>query len=152
MKNILKAACLLSFLFVVTPLVAQSHFVPGGNSYSDIKIIDDPSASEAEISDDHYTPGGTGGYTFTDLIPSTDYTWGADGLQKAHDFAVTMMVQVTSIVFAIAAIVVILSSFRIYFKMLHGEPVVKAMQSLGLSCLFLIGATYVFPAFFGYVS
>lgn len=85
-----------------------------------------------------------------DVIPTTDYSWGADGLEKAHDFCVTMMLAAVSMIYAIAGIVLIISSLRIFLKMTHGEPVAKSIVNLGLTCLFLIGATYVFPAFFGF--
>ena len=69
---------------------------------------------------------------------NVDYSWGADALASAHDYAVTI-------------IVVIVSALQIYIKMNTGEEGVKKniMMLVG-ACLFLIGATIVFPAFFGY--
>lgn len=80
-----------------------------------------------------------------------DYSWGADALAKQHDFVVTMMLYVLYLIYAIASIVVIYSSLQIYIKMNTGEDGVKKeiMMVIG-ACLFLIGASTVFPAFFGY--
>ena len=80
-----------------------------------------------------------------------DYSWGADALSNAHDFTVTMMLYVVYLVYAIAAIVAIIGALQIYIKMNTGEEGVKKniMMLVG-ACLFLIGATIVFPAFFGY--
>ena len=80
-----------------------------------------------------------------------DYSWGADALAKQHDFVVTMMLYVLYLIYAIASIVVIYASLQIYIKMNTGEEGVKKeiMMVIG-ACLFLIGASTVFPAFFGY--
>lgn len=80
-----------------------------------------------------------------------DYSWGADALARQHDFVVTMMLYVLYLIYAIASIVVIYSSLQIYIKMNTGEDGVKKeiMMVVG-ACLFLIGASIVFPAFFGY--
>ena len=51
-----------------------------------------------------------------------DYSWGADALALMHDYVVTMMLYVLYLTYAI---------------------VVGA-------CMFMIGASIVFPAFFGY--
>ncbi len=80
-----------------------------------------------------------------------DYSWGADALARQHDFVVTMMLYVLYLIYAVASIVVIYSSLQIYIKMNSGEDGVKKeiMMVIG-ACLFLIGASTVFPAFFGY--
>lgn len=80
-----------------------------------------------------------------------DYSWGAEALARQHDFVVTMMLYVLYLIYAIASIVVIYSSLQIYIKMNTGEDGVKKeiMRVVG-ACLFLIGASTVFPAFFGY--
>lgn len=82
---------------------------------------------------------------------NVDYSWGADALASAHDYAVTMMLYIVSLCYAVAGIVVIVSALQIYIKMNTGEEGVKKniMMLVG-ACLFLIGATIVFPAFFGY--
>ena len=76
---------------------------------------------------------------------------GADALASAHDYAVTMMLYIVYLCYAVAGIVVIVSALQIYIKMNTGEEGVKKniMMLVG-ACLFLIGATIVFPAFFGY--
>ncbi len=80
-----------------------------------------------------------------------DYSWGADALARQHDFVVTMMLYVLYLIYAVASIVVIYSALQIYIKMNSGEDGVKKeiMMVIG-ACLFLIGASTVFPAFFGY--
>ena len=82
---------------------------------------------------------------------NVDYSWGADALASAHDYAVTMMLYIVYLRYAVAGIVVIVSALQIYIKMNTGEEGVKKniMMLVG-ACLFLIGATIVFPAFFGY--
>ena len=80
-----------------------------------------------------------------------DYSWGAGSLATMHDYVVTMMLYVLYIVYAIASIVAIIASVQIYVKMMNGEEgVVKSIQLVVGACLFLIGASVVFPAFFGY--
>ena len=80
-----------------------------------------------------------------------DYSWGADALATAHDFVVTMMLYVLYLCYAVAAIMVVISALQIYFKMQNGEgEISKSIQMLIGACLFMIGASIVFPAFFGY--
>lgn len=80
-----------------------------------------------------------------------DYSWGADALSNAHDFTVTMKLYVVYLVYAIAAIVAIIGALQIYIKMNTGEgDVTKSIMMLIGACLFMIGATILFPAFFGY--
>ena len=80
-----------------------------------------------------------------------DYSWGADALSNAHDFTVTMMLYVVYLLYAIAAIVAIIGALQIYIKMNTGEgDVTKSIMMLVGACLFMIGATILFPAFFGY--
>lgn len=82
---------------------------------------------------------------------SVDYSWGADALANAHDFTVTMMLYVLYLCYAVAAIMTIISALQIYFKMQTGEgEVTKSIITLIGACLFMIGASIVFPAFFGY--
>ena len=80
-----------------------------------------------------------------------DYSWGADDLANAHDYAVTMMLYIVYLANAIAAIVVIIGATQIYIKMTTGEgDITKSIMMLVGGCLFMIGAFIVFPAFFGY--
>ena len=82
---------------------------------------------------------------------SVNYSWGADALATMHDFVVTMMLYVQLICCSIAGILVIVSGFQIYVKMNTGEDgITKSIVTLVGACLFLIGAFFVFPAFFGY--
>lgn len=68
-----------------------------------------------------------------------------------HDFVVTMMLYVQYICCTIAGVYVIVSVCQIYIKMNTGEDgITKSIMTLVGACLFLIGAFYVFPAFFGY--
>lgn len=80
-----------------------------------------------------------------------DYSWGADGLAKAHDFVITMLLYVVYVCYAVAGIVSVIASLQIYFKINAGEEGWKneIMMVVG-AILFIIGATIVFPAFFGY--
>ena len=82
---------------------------------------------------------------------NVDYSWGADALAKMHDYVVTMMVSLVYLIYAISSIVAIISAFQIYFKMQTGEEgVTKNIMTLIGAILFIIGATIVLPAFFGY--
>lgn len=82
---------------------------------------------------------------------NVDYSWGADALASAHDYTVTMMLFVVYLAYAIAGIVVVVSALQIYIKMNTGEDgITKSIMTLVGACLFLIAATVVFPAFFGY--
>ena len=82
---------------------------------------------------------------------SVDYSWGAEALARQHDFMVTMMMYVLYVIYAVASIVVVYSSVQIYIKMNMGADGIRnqIMTVVG-ACLFLIGASIVFPAFFGY--
>jgi len=82
---------------------------------------------------------------------AVDYSWGAGSLATMHDYVVTMMLYVLYIVYAVASIVAIIASVQIYIKMNSGEDGIrKSIMMLVGACLFLIGASIVFPAFFGY--
>ena len=86
-------------------------------------------------------------YTTFAKSGSVNYSWGADALATMHDFVVTMMLYVQYICCAIAGVYVIVSVCQIYIKMNTGEDgITKSI----MTCLFLIGAFYVFPVFFGY--
>lgn len=82
---------------------------------------------------------------------SVNYSWGADALASMHDFVVTMMLYVLYFCYAIATILAIVSALQIYIKMNTGEDgITKSIVALFGACLFIIGASIVFPAFFGY--
>ncbi len=80
-----------------------------------------------------------------------DYSWGADGLARAHDFIITMLLYVVYLSYAIAGIVAVIASLQIYIKMNVGEEGVKKeiMMVVG-AILFIIGASIFMPALFGY--
>ena len=66
---------------------------------------------------------------------------GHDARLRGHDDAVC----------PVASLLVIVSAFQIYIKMNTGEDgIVKSFLSLLGACLFIIGASIVLPAFFGY--
>lgn len=80
-----------------------------------------------------------------------DYSWGADALATAHDYVITMMLYVLYVIYAVSSIVAIIGALQIYFKMTTGEgDVTKSITLLLGAILFIIGASIVFPAFFGY--
>ena len=80
-----------------------------------------------------------------------DYSWGADALALMHDYVVTMMMYVLYLLYAIAAIVAIYASLQIYIKMnTREEGIIREIMMVVGACLFIIGASIVFPAFFGY--
>lgn len=80
-----------------------------------------------------------------------NYSCGADALASMHDYVVTMMLYVLYLLYAIAAIVAVISALQIYIKINAGEDgVTKSIMMLVGACLFIIGASIVFPAFFGY--
>lgn len=90
-------------------------------------------------------------YTVSAKSGSVNYSWGADALATMHDFVVTMMLYVLYICYAVASVFVVVAALQIYIKMNTGEDgVVKSIVSLVGACLFIIGASIVFPAFFGY--
>ena len=80
-----------------------------------------------------------------------NYSWGADALASMHDYVVTMMLYVLYICYALATVVGIISALQIAIKMNIGEDgVKKAIMMLVGAILFIISASIVFPAFFGY--
>ena len=80
-----------------------------------------------------------------------DYTMGAEALARMHDFVVTMMMYVAYLTYTVASIVAVISALQIYIKINVGEEgVVKSIMTLIGAILFLIGATMVMPAIFGY--
>lgn len=90
-------------------------------------------------------------YTAFAKSGSVNYSWGADALATMHDYVVTMMLYVLYICYAVASVFVIIAALQIYIKMNTGEEgVTKSIISLLGACLFIIGASIVFPAFFGY--
>ena len=61
------------------------------------------------------------------------------------------MLYVLYLCYAIAAIMAVISAVQIYIKINMGEDgVTKSIVTLIGACLFIIGASIVLPAFFGY--
>ena len=82
---------------------------------------------------------------------AVNYSWGADALATMHDFVVTMMLYVLYICYAVASVLAVISALQIYIKWNTGEDgIVKSILMLFGACMFIIGASIVFPAFFGY--
>ena len=82
---------------------------------------------------------------------SVDYSQGADGLADATAFVGTMMIYTIDILYAVAAIVVIVSALQIYIKINNQEgDITKSIMYLVGGILFMIGAMIIAPAFFGY--
>lgn len=82
---------------------------------------------------------------------AVDYSWGADGLEEATSFVGTMMIYAVEILYAVAVIMAIISSFQIGIKMnYHEGDITKSMMMLFGAILFMIGATIVMPALYGY--
>ena len=80
-----------------------------------------------------------------------DYTWGADGLAKAHDFVITMLLYVVYLSYAVAGIVAVIASLQIFIKMNVGEEGIrKEIIMVVGAILFIIGASVFMPALFGY--
>ena len=90
-------------------------------------------------------------YTTFAKSGSVNYSWGADALATMHDFVVTMMLYVLYICYAVASVFVVVAALQIYIKWNTGEDgIVKSILMLFGACMFIIGASIVFPAFFGY--
>ena len=82
---------------------------------------------------------------------SVDYTWGADGLAEATTFVGTVMIYAVEILYAVAGILVVVSALQIYIKMnYHEGDITKSVMILFGGILFMIGASVVMPALFGY--
>lgn len=82
---------------------------------------------------------------------AVDYSWGADGLAEATSYLGTMMIYTVDVLYAAAAVMVIVSALQIYIKMnLHEGDIIKSIMMLIGGILFMIGASIVMPAFFGY--
>ena len=82
---------------------------------------------------------------------AVDYTWGKDGLAEATSFVGTMMIYTVEVLYAGAGILAIVSAFQIYLKMnYHEADITKNIMMLLGAIVFLIGASIVMPALYGY--
>lgn len=70
---------------------------------------------------------------------------------RATAFVGTMMIYTVEILYAVAGIVVIVAALQIGIKMnYHEGDITKSMMMLFGGILFMIGASIVMPALFGY--
>lgn len=84
-------------------------------------------------------------------LGTPNYSGSADSLHDLHDNILVYALGTIDICSAVAGIVVIISALQIYFKMQNGEEgVMKSIQRLFWSCIFLLAAWIIFPALFGY--
>lgn len=98
-------------------------------------------------------------FIFAILLPQTvfarcgavDYSWGADGLREAALYAGSMIIVVINLLKAVAAILAVVSALQIVIKMnYHEGDVTKSIMFLFGAIIFLISASILMPAFFGY--
>ena len=82
---------------------------------------------------------------------TVDYSWGSQTLQSAHNYAIAVLAGSVGILYAGCAVLSIVSALQIYIKMNTGEgEIQKSILYLVGGILFMIGATWVLPSFFGY--
>lgn len=82
---------------------------------------------------------------------STDYSGSMGRLYDMVVYVLNMCVFAMHLMYAIASVLAIYSATSIYIKLQAGEDgFVKSVLVLVGSCLFLVGATIVLPAFFGF--
>lgn len=82
---------------------------------------------------------------------SVDYSLSSQALSEMTTEVVATMGYVVGLVYAIGSLFAIYNAMLIYIKLQSGEGgVTKSLLMLLGALLFLIGATYVLPAFFGY--
>ena len=82
---------------------------------------------------------------------SVDYTMGADGLANAVYWLVLMTMNTMDVLYAGAAVLVVVSALQIYLRMNNGEgEVTKSIMMLVGGCLFMILAPIVMEAIFGF--
>ncbi|MBQ0075177.1 MAG: DUF4134 family protein [Prevotella sp.] len=82
---------------------------------------------------------------------SVDYTMGADGLSNAVYWLVLITMNTMDVLYAGAAVIVVVSALQIYIRMNNGEgEVTKSIMMLVGGCLFMILAPIVMEAIFGF--
>lgn len=82
---------------------------------------------------------------------TTDYSGSSGRLYNMVVYVTAMCTYTVQLMYAIAAIMSIYSATSIYIKLQSGEEgFTKSIIILVGSCLFMIGATIVLPAFFGF--
>ena len=81
---------------------------------------------------------------------STDYSRSMGRLYDMVVYVLNMCVFTMRLMYAVASVLAIYSATSIYIKLQAGEEgFTKSVLVLVVSCLFLVGATIVMPAFFG---
>lgn len=82
---------------------------------------------------------------------AVDYSWGADALQNAFSYSSYILTMCVGILYAGCAVLSIVSAFQIYIKMNTGEgEIMKSVLYLVGGILFMLGASFALPAFFGF--
>lgn len=82
---------------------------------------------------------------------TTDYSGSSGRLYNMVLYVTAMCTYTVQLMYAIAAVMSIYSATSIYIKLQSGEEgFTKSVIVLVGSCLFMIGATIVLPAFFGF--
>lgn len=82
---------------------------------------------------------------------SVDYTMGADGLSNAVYWLVLITMNTMDVLYAVAAVIVVVSALQIYIRMNTGEgEVTKSIMMLVGGCLFMILAPIVMEGIFGF--
>ena len=82
---------------------------------------------------------------------AVDYTMGADGLANAVYWLVLITMNTMDVLYAGAAVIVIVSALQIYIRMNTGEgEVTKSIMMLIGGCLFMILAPIVIDGIFGF--
>lgn len=82
---------------------------------------------------------------------SVDYTMGADGLANAVYWLILITMNTMDVLYAGAAVVVVISALQIYIRMNTGDgEVTKSIMMLIGGCLFMILAPIVMEGIFGF--
>lgn len=82
---------------------------------------------------------------------SVDYSWGADGLAEATSFLGTMMIYTVDVIYAGAVLISIIGALQICIKInYHEGDITKSVLMLFGGIVFIIGASIVMPALYGY--
>lgn len=81
------------------------------------------------------------------------YDLSMQALKDMTEEIVLTMGYVVALMYAVAAVLSVYGATVVYIKMTTGEPgIVKSIMQLVGTCLFLITAFVVLPAFFGYTT
>ena len=82
---------------------------------------------------------------------AVDYTMGANGLSNAVYWLILITMNTMDVLYAGAAVIVIISALQIYIRMNTGEgEVTKSIMMLIGGCLFMILAPIVIDGIFGF--